>query len=166
MILVVLDKFAFNEKRCQSFVQYVPVSRGTAFDGEISAIRRALPQLQCHLEKFTRVIILSDSRVTLLAVVSDNNSITQDVLVYRHDLKILSSLGKIIVLQWVPAHCGIPGNENADFLAKKGALVMQKVSRPLFSFIRSKIWLKDQSKSMLRKTSTTVSLTSLGGMLS
>ena len=24
-----------------------------------------------------------------------------------------------IVLQWVPAHCGLPGNETADELAKK-----------------------------------------------
>ncbi|GFW03167.1 RNase H domain-containing protein [Trichonephila clavipes] len=95
------------------------MSQGTVFDGEIAAIRTALSQLQCHLEKFTR------------AAVSDNNPITQDVLDCRHDLKNLSSLGKTIVLQWVPTHCGIPGNEKADFLTKKGVLVMQKVSRPL-----------------------------------
>ncbi|GFW49428.1 hypothetical protein TNCV_3059351 [Trichonephila clavipes] len=63
-------------------------------------------------------------RDALLAVVSDNNPITQDVLDCRHDLKILSSLGKTIVHQWIPAHCEIPGNEKADCLAKKGVLVM------------------------------------------
>ncbi|GIY22873.1 hypothetical protein CDAR_599931 [Caerostris darwini] len=54
------------------FSFYVPVGRGTAFDGEIAAIRTALSQLQCHLEKFTRVI-LCDSIAALLAIVSDNN---------------------------------------------------------------------------------------------
>ncbi|GIY04345.1 hypothetical protein CEXT_641961 [Caerostris extrusa] len=37
---------------------YVRVGRGTAFDGEIATIRAALSQLQCHLEKFTRSVIL------------------------------------------------------------------------------------------------------------
>ncbi|GFX86728.1 RNase H domain-containing protein [Trichonephila clavipes] len=65
---------------------------------------------------------------------------TLDGLDCHHDLKNLSSLGKTIVLQWVPAHCGIPGDEKDGFLAKKGALVAQKVSRPLsFHLIKNMI---------------------------
>ncbi|GIX76680.1 CAP-Gly domain-containing protein [Caerostris darwini] len=40
---------------------------GTAFEGEIAAIRTALSQLQCHLEKFTRAVILCDSRAALVS---------------------------------------------------------------------------------------------------
>ncbi|GFV80291.1 hypothetical protein TNCV_4956941 [Trichonephila clavipes] len=81
------------------FSFYIPMGRGTVFDGEIAAIRTALSQLQRHLEKLTRAVILRDSRASRLAVVSDINPITQDVLDYHHDLKNLSSLGKTIVLQ-------------------------------------------------------------------
>ncbi|GIY50757.1 uncharacterized protein CDAR_476771 [Caerostris darwini] len=88
------------------FSFYVPVGRGTAFDGEIAAIRTALSQLQCHLEKFTRAVILCDSRAALLAIVSDSNPKTQDILDCRYRLKNLALLEKTIVLQWVPAHCG------------------------------------------------------------
>ncbi|GFW59012.1 hypothetical protein TNCV_2831181 [Trichonephila clavipes] len=68
---------------------YIPVCRGTAFDGEIVAIRAALSQLLCNVEKFTRTVMLSVSRAALLAIVSDNNFITQDALDCRHDLKNL-----------------------------------------------------------------------------
>ena len=34
---------------------------------------------------------------------------------------MLIEINKQIILQWIPAHVGITGNENADQLAKKGA---------------------------------------------
>ncbi|GFX34845.1 uncharacterized protein LOC103524116 [Trichonephila clavipes] len=43
-------------------------------------------------------------------------------------------LGKIkgkIVFQWVPSHCGLWGNERADFLAKKGTGILQNFRRDL-----------------------------------
>ncbi|GFW11712.1 uncharacterized protein LOC103524116 [Trichonephila clavipes] len=43
-------------------------------------------------------------------------------------------LGKIkgkIVFQWVPSHCGLWGNQRADFLAKKGMGILQNFRRDL-----------------------------------
>ncbi|GFS75221.1 uncharacterized protein LOC103524116 [Trichonephila clavipes] len=43
-------------------------------------------------------------------------------------------LGKIkgkIVFQWIPSHCGLWGNEKADFLAKKGTGILQNFRRDL-----------------------------------
>ncbi|GFX90448.1 uncharacterized protein LOC103524116 [Trichonephila clavipes] len=36
-----------------------------------------------------------------------------------------------IVFQWVPSHCGLWGNERADFFAKKGTGILQNVRRDL-----------------------------------
>ncbi|GFX12939.1 hypothetical protein TNCV_3659351 [Trichonephila clavipes] len=90
------------------FSFYVLVGCGTVFDDEITAIRTALFQLQCHLEQFTRAVVFSDITAALLAIVSDSNPIIQNVLDCRHGLKNLASLGKTIVLQWVPAYCEVP----------------------------------------------------------
>ena len=42
------------------------------------------------------------------------------------------------VLQWIPCHCGILGNEKADELAKKGTFILQLTQRkiPLRSAVR------------------------------
>ncbi|GFX86244.1 hypothetical protein TNCV_2561261 [Trichonephila clavipes] len=90
-----------------------------------------LGQYSFLIGKFTRAVILSDSRAALLAIVSDNKSIPRDVLDCRHVLKNLHHLEKTIVLQGVSAHCGVPGNEKVDFLANKGVLITQKVFCPV-----------------------------------
>ena len=131
------------------FSFYFPVGVGSSFDGEIAAIGVALSQLLCHLDKFTRAVVLSDSKAALLAIVS-NNTLTQDILDCRNYLKSLESLEKVIVFQWVPAHCGIPGNEMADSLAKKGASIKQKFSRPL-PFCTAKSLVKTAIRAQAQK---------------
>ncbi|GFX35607.1 hypothetical protein TNCV_104121 [Trichonephila clavipes] len=56
----------------------VPVGRVTAFDGEIAASHSSVLSA-CPLEKFTTAAIPSDFRAALLAIISDNNPITQDM---------------------------------------------------------------------------------------
>ena len=42
-------------------------------------------------------------------------------------LRSITEAGQRVTLQWVPAHCGIPGNERADDLAREAASLPQKV---------------------------------------
>ena len=53
------------------------------------------------------------------------------------NLYILSAVSAM--LQWIPAHCGIPGNENADRLAKLGAAKEQEYNWVIYEEMKSHI---------------------------
>ncbi|KAJ4427393.1 hypothetical protein ANN_25014 [Periplaneta americana] len=92
----------------------------TSFDGEIIAISECFRNLLCHINKFRNAVILSDSKAAILSIVSKHTPSSQTAEIIKM-LSQLISLNKIIVFQWIPSHCGILGNENADALAKKGS---------------------------------------------
>ena len=60
-----------------------------------------------------QVVFLTDALLVLEAFENDKLPDIENSL-YNSEIKK-------VVLQWVPSHCGIPGNEEADRLAKKGA---------------------------------------------
>ena len=68
------------------------------------------------------VAVLSDSLSALQAVKNNSKSSREDavkeIVVVCHQLFIP---GTDIVLQWVPSHVGVPGNESADRAAKQAA---------------------------------------------
>ena len=55
--------------------------------------------------------------------------------------KNLSDLRKVknCIVQWIPAHCNINGNERADKLAKEGSKKMQKEKSTSLSEEKNKI---------------------------
>ena len=65
------------------------------------------------------VIFITDSRSVLdsLAGHGEHNLRPKRYNIFEH--------GRV-VLQWIPAHCGIKGNEHADRLAKQGASMKQE----------------------------------------
>ena len=91
----------------------------TAFDGEIEAIRTALRPLNLHKNKFERAVIFSDSKAAILSAVSTEAKDCQALI------RQLKAKHKQILLQWIPGHSQIAGNEYADTLAKKGAKITQ-----------------------------------------
>ncbi|KAJ4446835.1 hypothetical protein ANN_13533 [Periplaneta americana] len=106
---------------CCLFSLYRSLGYGTtSFDGEIIAIKESLRNLLCHINKFKNAAILSDSKAAILSIVSKHTPSSQTTEITKM-LSQLISLNKRIVFQWIPSHCGILGNENADALAKKGS---------------------------------------------
>jgi len=76
-----------------------------------------------------RVIEESPEDCPQTVILTDTLSVLQAL--ENHQLpdlsKVLSRMSQTrqVALQWIPAHCGIPGNEKADELAKLGAECVQ-----------------------------------------
>ena len=91
----------------------------TVMGAELYAILQALRYVAgaAGLEG-TRIVILSDSKSALLAVLNTRRCSYRS---FVHEIqRRLVELSGRVVLQWVPAHCGIDGNEIADSCAKLG----------------------------------------------
>ncbi|GFT21497.1 uncharacterized protein LOC103524116 [Trichonephila clavipes] len=88
----------------------------THFDGEVEAIHITLQQLAVRLPPIERAVILSDSTSALQALSNYENN----CLRVQNCRELLGKMKGKIVFQWVPSHCGLWGNERADFFGKKG----------------------------------------------
>ena len=103
----------------------------TSFDGEIEAIKIALNQLICQHQRFSKVVLLSDSQSAIYAIANGEAPKTAEVQECRRLYTLLTGMNKTVVLQWIPGHCGIIGNEHADALAKKGTMILQTVQQEI-----------------------------------
>ena len=89
----------------------------SVFQAEVLAILRVSTEMKKRLRQ--KIIIRSDSQAAILALKS--NVITSSlVLECFKSLDALGSKNKVTI-QWIKAHVGYQGNEEADKLAKKGA---------------------------------------------
>ncbi|KAJ4448247.1 hypothetical protein ANN_10261 [Periplaneta americana] len=117
----------------------------SAYDGEIEAIHVALNQLLFHMDKFTNAVILSDSKAAILSINKTDHPYTEQINNCQKILATLKEHGKTVVLQWIPGHCNLHGNEQADTLAKKDANLKINPRKPL-SFSSVKQYIKQLQK--------------------
>jgi ribonuclease HI len=95
-------------------------SLSTVFCAEVMAILRCTELLLTKTLARRRIRICSDSRAVLAALAKTT---TESSLVWEC-MQVLEKLSKSnrVTLMWIPRHQGVPGNEEADRLAKEGAV--------------------------------------------
>ena len=107
------------------------------YDAEVKGIRSALEYLytafQENPEQVTNTVIFSDSKSALQALESrsmNNSEILQTIQTINN---LLTAYAIRLVLQWIPGHTNIAGNEKADRLSKKGAQQQQPLKPTPYS---------------------------------
>ncbi|GFW48573.1 uncharacterized protein TNCV_1185951 [Trichonephila clavipes] len=88
----------------------------THFDIEVEVIHIALQQLAVR-PPIERAVILFQILTSALQALSNYNE--NNCLRVQNCRELLGKIKGKIVFQWVPSHCGLWGNERADFLAKR-----------------------------------------------
>ena len=87
----------------------------SSFEAEVSALSLAVGAIKRNRSGSGRALICSDSRSALQALCRPNVDARPHVQLLKNALDDLDSE---VTLLWVPAHCGIKGNEVADSKAK------------------------------------------------
>ena len=95
------------------------VGASSSLDVEVRALRLAADLVEC-LSGDGRVVLCSDSRSVLEALRLPMDRERPDITSLRLGL---IRLGRKVVLRWAPGHCGLPGNEMMDRMAKAAASV-------------------------------------------
>ncbi|XP_030839764.1 uncharacterized protein LOC115923421 [Strongylocentrotus purpuratus] len=112
----------------------------SSFRAELAAIVLALNWLE-NINVYVGIVIFCDSVSALLAI-KDEKDITFVTEIITLSTK-LSYQGKHIHLEWIPSHCGVHGNEMADFYAKSALQNNIEICNKLsFSEIKSIITSK------------------------
>ena len=109
------------------------------FKIETSALQNAVAYIAEM--KPQKTVILTDSKAALQSLTSDTPD--QPIHQLLKDLQLLPH-ECTVVLQWIPAHCGISGTERADLLAKSGSKQLQPMSTSTYQ--EAKTLLRNRQK--------------------
>jgi ribonuclease HI len=111
---------------CKLFSFYLSLGQhATHFDGEIEAMSTALMQLFGRIRSYEKAVIFSDSSAAIQLIAKLDALPSKRVTEIHSFIKFLQGLQKDIKFQWIPSHCGVTGNEMADYLAKNGTKISQ-----------------------------------------
>ncbi|CAG2231555.1 unnamed protein product [Mytilus edulis] len=121
------------------------------YKAEEEAHTHAANSIKNEIDNTTQVVFLTDALSVLQALKNDKLPQPQQA---SYNIKSLTT-----VLQWIHAHCGVWGNEQADKLAKYGAEQQQEENPVCYTemktIIKSLFNTPQQQTTIFRLTSTT-----------
>ena len=95
----------------------------TNFKAEAEALKKAAIKIRNNLPRTKpNVVIFTDALSVLSKLQNPHQKDLSEVETALVDLAAQTNL----ILQWIPAHCGIQGNEQADRLAREGGQLEQE----------------------------------------
>ena len=93
------------------------------YRAEIAAPEEPASILKNHSKTLKyRVVLLTDAKSVLQALTSAKCPLTEQLLAALCQIHSIA----LTVVQWIPGHSNIPGNDQADSLAKEGAKLPQR----------------------------------------
>ena len=111
----------------------------------LKAATKILIEEDCNQQN---IVLLSDSLSALQSLTNDPNDLRTQQL--HNSLRTLSDNNRV-VLQWVPAHVGIAGNETADRLARAAAKLPQPHLSTSYKEVKTLLKQKQKSAWRLKK---------------
>ena len=111
----------------------------TNFRAEACALLKAATELNTPETAPEKTVILSDCKSLLQSLQSckDQSKLMGDL---RKELAVLNYRTQLVI-QWIPSHCGVYGNEEADKLSKQGS--KQNQTEHPVSYAEAKTLLKN-----------------------
>ena len=128
------------------------------YEAEAAAIESALTEIENIFsnkqDQITDIVVFTDALSVLQALENDNSRDRQITNVSKLISKIITSHEIKVILQWIPGHTDIPGNDRADLLAKAGASKPQTetsasltTAKQVIKQQKKKIWLNQWANS-------------------
>jgi len=106
------------------------------YNAEATALSHAISEVSKPGNQTSKIAFFSDCKSVLQSI--KGNSSDRAIIKIHNALSHITKKSQVVI-QWIPAHCGIRGNEKADTLSKAGSKMEQPLTKVTYGEARSLI---------------------------